>query len=106
MTKAERIINHLQTGFPYQGDLQRDIIELLSRYDGMEAEITELLSPDVNVFASLMVDVVNIDADELGCIETTNPEDKIILKQACNKIDELHDRLFTLNFPTKDDKPC
>ncbi len=106
MTKAERIINHLQTGFPYQGDLQRDIIDLLSQHDGMEAEITELLHPDVNVFASLMDDVIAIDADELGCIETTSPEDKIILKQACGRIDSLHDRLFQLTFPSKNDKPC
>lgn len=66
MTKAERIINHLQTGFPYQGDLQRDIIELLSQHDGMQAEIQELTHPDANVFASLMDDVIAIDADELG----------------------------------------
>lgn len=56
--------------------------------------------------ASLMSDVVNIDADELGCIETTNDGDKTILKQACERIDNLHDRLFTLTFPSKNDKPC
>ncbi|AOG16287.1 hypothetical protein E_159 [Cronobacter phage vB_CsaM_leE] len=106
MTKAERIINHLQTGFPYQGDLQRDIIELLSQHDGMEAEIKELTHPDVNVFASLMDDVIAIDSDELICIETTNPEDKTILKQAYERIEALHDRLFTLTFPNKNDRPC
>lgn len=106
MTKANRIINHLQTGFPYQGDLQRDIIELISQHDGMKAEIEELTNPDVNVFASLMDDVIAIDADELGSIETTTPEDKHILKYACDRIDALHDRLFQLTFPSKDDHPC
>ncbi|AGJ71562.1 hypothetical protein Lw1_gp155 [Escherichia phage Lw1] len=106
MTKAERIINHLQTGFPYQGDLQRDIIELLSQHDGMILEIQELTHPDVNIFASLMDDVIAIDADELGCIETTSAGDKVILKQACERIDALHDRLFQLTFPSKNDNPC
>lgn len=106
ITKAQRIINHLETGFPYQGDLTRDIIDILSEHDGMKAEIEELLHPDANVFASLMSDVVNIDADELGCIETTNDGDKTILKQACERIDNLHDRLFNLTFPSKNDKPC
>lgn len=106
MTKAERIINHLETGFPYQGDLMHDIVSLLSRYDGMEAEIEDYQNPDTNIFMSLMNNVIDIDADELGCIETTNPEDKIILKQACDRIDSLHDRLFGLVFPEKNDKPC
>lgn len=47
-----------------------------------------------------------IDSDELICIETTNPEDKTILKQAYERIESLHDRLFTLTFPNKNDRPC
>lgn len=106
MTKAQRIIHHFETGFAYPGDLQRDLIDLLTQHDVIQADLDYLQSPDTNIFMGLMNDVIDIDADELGCIETTNPEDKIILKQACERIDALHDKLFSLVFPKKDDKPC